>query len=49
MEIIDIVIKIIALVIITIGVIMIYDARKLSKKLFSFGEQNSSAKLLKIV
>lgn len=49
MEIIDIVIKIIALVIITIGVIMIYDARKLSKKLFSFGEQNSSAKMLKIV
>ena len=43
------VIKIIALIIVAIGVIMIYDARKISKKWFSFGDQNDSTKILKIV
>lgn len=48
MEIINIIIKIIALIIVAIGVIMIYDARKLSEKWFSFGDKNSSVKILKI-
>lgn len=49
MEIINIVIKIIGLIIIALGVIMIYDARKLSKKWFSFGDRNDSTRTLKIV
>lgn len=49
MEIIDIIIKIIALIIMAIGVIMIYDARKLSEKWFSFGDRNASTRTLKIV
>lgn len=49
MEIINIIIKIIALIVVALGVIMIYDARKLSKKWFSFGDRNDSTKILKIV
>lgn len=49
METINIVIKIIGLIIVALGVTMIYDARKLSKKWFSFGDRNSSVKILKIV
>ncbi len=49
MEIINIVIKIVALIIVTIGVVMIYDARKISQKWFSFGDRNDSTKILKIV
>ncbi len=33
----------------TIGVVMIYDARKISQKWFSFGDRNDSTKILKIV
>lgn len=49
MEIINIIIKLIGLIVIALGVIMIYDARKLSKKWFSFGDRNGSTKILKIV
>lgn len=49
MEIINVVIKIIGLIIIALGVIMIYDARKLSEKWFSFGDRNGSTQALKIV
>jgi len=49
MEIVNILIKIIGLAIMAFGVIMIYDARKLSKKWFSFGDRNGSTKTLKIV
>ncbi len=49
MPIVKIIIQIISLIVVTIGVIMIYDARKLSKKWFSFGDRNSSVKTLKIV
>lgn len=49
METMNIIIKIIGLVIIALGVIMVYDARKLSKKWFSFGDRNDSTKILKIV
>lgn len=49
MEVINVVIKIIGLVIIALGVVMIYDARKLSQKWFSFGDRNDSTKVLKFV
>lgn len=49
MEILNIIVKIIALIIVATGVIMVYDARKITKKCFSFGDRNSSAKTLKIV
>lgn len=49
MEITKIIIQIISLIIIALGVIMIYDARKLSQKWFSFGDRNSSVKTLKIL
>ncbi len=49
MPIVKIIIQIISLIVVAIGVIMIYDARKLSKKWFSFGDRNSSVKTLKIV
>lgn len=42
------IIKIIGLIIITLGVIAICDARDLSKKFFSNSDKNSSAKLLRI-
>jgi len=32
-----------------IGVILIYDARPITKKLFSFGDQNEGTKGLKII
>lgn len=49
MEILKLIIQIITLVAIAIGVILIYDARKISKKWFSFGDRNSVVKTLKIV
>lgn len=49
MPILKIVIQIISLIVIAIGVIMIYDARKLSEKWFSFGDRNSIVKILKII
>lgn len=49
MPILKIIIQIISLIVVAIGVVMIYDARKLSKKWFSFGDRNSSVKILKIV
>lgn len=49
MPIVKIIMQIISLIIVAVGVIMIYDARKISKKWFSFGEQNSTTKVLKIV
>lgn len=43
------ILKIIGLIIIAIGTVMIFDARKISKKRFSFGDRNESTKILKIV
>lgn len=40
---------IIGLIIAVIGVIMIYDARILTKKLFGFGDQNEATAGLKIL
>lgn len=49
MEILKLIVKIVALLIIAIGVVLIYDARKIGKKWFSFGDRNSAVKTLKIV
>lgn len=45
----EIVLKIVATVIMMIGVIFIYDARTISKKLFSFGDQNEATKTMKTI
>ena len=36
-------------IIVMLGVIMVYDARPITKKLFSFGDQNEASLGLKIV
>lgn len=41
--------KLIGVIIIFVGVIFIFDARKLGKKWFSFGDRNEAAKILKII
>jgi hypothetical protein len=43
------VLLILGLLLATIGVIMIYDARLITKKLFSFGDQNEATSGLKIL
>lgn len=48
MEIKELIITIVAITLIMIGIIMIYDARKLTKKWFSFHDQNEGTKWLKI-
>ena len=45
---INIIVKIFALLIILVGVILIYDARILTKNFFSFGDQNEGSLGLKI-
>lgn len=45
---INIIVKIFALLIILFGVILIYDARIITKKFFSFGDQNEGSSGLKI-
>ena len=41
--------KLIALIIVLIGVIFIYDARNLSEKWFGFGDQNQATAGIKIL
>lgn len=48
METINILATIIGFILMMIGVIMIYDARKLTQKWFSFGDRNEGVKWLKI-
>lgn len=43
------IIKFIALLIVILGVIMVYDARIITRKLFGFGDQNQAAWGLKIL
>ena len=43
------VMKIIGLVLVACGVILIYDARSITKKYFSFGDQNESTLGLKLL
>ena len=45
---IKVILKIIALLIILLGVILVYDARMITKKFFSFGDQNEGALGLKM-
>lgn len=49
MEILKVISILISFVLIMFGVIMIFDARKLAKKWFSFHEQNKVTKLLKVI
>ena len=43
------VVDLIGAIIVTLGVILIYDARPITKKAFSFGDQNEGTLGLKIV
>ena len=43
-----IILIIIGLIIVTLGVVCIFDARVLTKKMFSFGDQNEGSMGLKI-
>ena len=45
----QIILILIGLILAMIGVIMVYDARLLTKKLFSFGDQNEASSGLKIL
>lgn len=46
---IKLIIKIIALIVILIGVTLVYDARIITKKNFGFGDQNEASSGLKIL
>ena len=43
------IISFIALIIVAVGVVMVYDARSITKRLFGFGDQNQGALGLKIL
>ena len=43
------IVEIIGTIILMCGVILIYDARPITKKIFSFGDQNDGVKGMKIV
>ncbi len=45
----QVIIKLVCLIIILFGVIMIFDARNLTKKFFGFGDQNEGSSGLKIL
>ena len=49
MDILKIILTIIELIVLAIGITMIFDARKIARKWFSFGDKNDGAKILKIV
>ena len=44
----EVVIKLISLLIVLFGVILVYDARIITKKIFGFGDQNEATSGLKI-
>lgn len=48
MEILNLIIKLIGFLLLMLGVIMIFDARKLTKKWFSFNDQNEGSKWFKV-
>lgn len=43
------IVEVIGTVLLMIGVILIYDARPITRKLFSFGDQNEGVRGIKIV
>ena len=45
----QIIIMLVALVLVTLGVICIFDARLITKKMFSFGDQNEGSMGLKML
>lgn len=45
----QLILKILSLLIILAGIILIYDARNITKKFFSFGDQNEGSSGLKIL
>lgn len=45
----QIIIKLIAAIMVLLGVIMIFDARVITKKFFGFGDQNEASSGLKIL
>lgn len=45
----NMIMKVLCLLIILIGVVLVYDARLLTKRFFSFGDQNEGAFGLKIL
>ena len=45
----QIIIMLVALVLVTLGVICIFDARLITKKMFSFGDQNEGSMGLKMI
>lgn len=45
----EIILETIKVIILMIGVILIYDARTITKKIFSFGDQNEATLTLKII
>ena len=46
---IEIIFRIIGLVLVVAGVIFVYDARSITKKFFSFGDQNEASLGLKLL
>ena len=49
LEMLEVVIRFIAVLIILIGVTLVYDARIITKKIFGFGDQNEASGGLKIL
>ena len=45
----SIVIKIVGILLVLAGVVLIYDARNITKKFFGFGDQNEGSSGLKII
>ena len=45
----EIIIKIVSLLFVLLGIILIYDARIVTKRFFSFGDQNDATQGLKIL
>ncbi len=48
MENLEVIIKLIGYILVAIGVVFVFDARKITKNRFSFGDRNEGAKVLKV-
>ncbi len=45
----ELILTIIGLVLVLGGVVMVYDARIIAKRLFSFGDQNAATRWMKVI
>lgn len=45
----QVIVKLVAVLMVLVGIVMIYDARILTKKFFGFGDQNEGSSGLKII